>query len=322
MMNLTKIAALALATLTVAVSAAQTSKLTLAGAESVRGQSINNGGDVAVNFTKGGKAGAAVIAKNGRVEAFEALQPFGFELRSINESGTALGVYTDVLGTPHAFVAKNNKLTMVGDSNWGWVDPIQVTNSGIVIGTAHDNKAGFPFIWKNGSWTAIRIEGAAHAYPAAVANDGTVLVKATYASGGKRSFIYDDGKLTEITFGGSDFQVIKMNNKGQVLAYVYGDTTQSVLWDNGIVTEIVVAGAVNVYGWDMNDNGSVVGVAFDESWNSAGFVFKGGKAALLNWSIEGNATRQIDLGVAISNNDQVIGANWDEKSHYVLRKLK
>jgi len=227
------------------------------------------------------------VTGTGSVQVLMGFNDGSFEFKDTNDAGHVLSVQTDGYGRRRGYLAVEGKLREIGDANWTYVDPIAVSANGTVVGTARDGRRAFPFVWRDGSWREVQIARAKWAYPAGVSDDGSVLVKATYDGGGRRSFVVQpDGTATEISFSGHAFQVIRMTRGAQVLAYVYGqDRTRTVVWERGKVREISVPKARNVYGWDLNDAGTVVGVAFNGAGKSFGFVHRAGQVKPLDLTL-------------------------------------
>ncbi|MGA2008210.1 MAG: DUF3466 family protein [Solirubrobacteraceae bacterium] len=202
-------------------------------------------------------------------------------LAKINDSGVAVGTWTDSKGLSHAYVWTaadefvDVSAMIDGVQSWG----IDINNHGVAVGTV--------------------------ALEPPTSNPGTYC-----------SFIYDPQASPKITYlegvrGFPNSSASAINDKGQVtgacydestdnsLPYIYSKTPQFVMPGEGVS---LLPGLPNASGFDINDSGVVVG---SQGFASAGAASSG----MFIWS--GGASTAIPLNgfaYAINNHNQVIGS--------------
>lgn len=118
---------------------------------------------------------------------------------------------------------------------------------------------------------------------------GQVLVKAEDNIGEFQSYLYDDGKLTQLRFKGSGPNLtaaVDMNNLGQIVGHHVGENwnAEAFIYENA---EFSLLGTLPGGGWTtataINDLGQVVGNSYFESeLGTRAFLYEGGGLLDLN----------------------------------------
>jgi probable HAF family extracellular repeat protein len=111
------------------------------------------------------------------------------------------------------------------------------------------------------------------------------------------AFVWQSGKSTKLTLGGSKAQAAAINDKGQVVGWA---TTRrgaehAFLWQNGKMRDLGTLGGRTSFARDINERGQVVGVAQTKSGDRHGFFWQNG--------------RMTDLGSLVGRWEDVVAIN-------------
>lgn len=151
----------------------------------------------------------------------------------------------------------NIQAVPLGEFLPGWsAIPTAINNKGVVAGWSDSPDGPVPFLWtEDGGFEPV--PGIAHGFLWDI-NDRGELIGIELTDSGVRSFYWS--QATGIVDLGS-FAPSEINNRGQIVGQC-GFPTQACLLADGVVHEVgLMAGALNSFGFGLNDRGQVVGSA-------------------------------------------------------------
>jgi probable HAF family extracellular repeat protein len=216
-------------------------------------------------------------------------------LSKINDSGVAVGTWTDSSGATHAYLWTANdsfqdlSVMLDGTQSWG----ADINNDGVVVGTVElSPPSAYPRVYRsfiyspNGS-PQIRYLGGLQGYPsssaAAVNNNGQV-VGTCYDEQGinYKPFLYANGQVQDFSglenvcaFDINDSQTI-IGCQGSVSS---GETSSGMfIWSEGVSTPI----PINGFAYAINIQGLVTGSAMYPNGQNYGFLYRAGVVFDLN----------------------------------------
>lgn len=150
------------------------------------------------------------------------------------------------------------------------------------------------------------MEGGSTSIGVGVNNSGQVTGRGnSYYSTGTRSFLYDNGTVSDIEgIGTRSSQGEAINNNGQIIGSNNGDE-QPFLWENDVKTVLNVSSLYGE-GRDLNDFGSATGFASNPDTGSpSAFLYENGNVHDLG-TLDGTGWSE---GRGINNSGQVVGTN-------------
>jgi len=146
------------------------------------------------------------------------------------------------------------------------------------------------------------IPGAAYPGAEAINNRGQVVVMAGLADGTQRSYLWSNGRLTDLgSLGGTRTWARDLNDRGQVVGE--SDTARnehhSFLWERGTMRDLGTLGGRNSGAWGINNGAQVVGQAETRAGEMRAFLWAGGRMVPLRGVAgeRGMATHVSDRGV-------------------------
>jgi probable HAF family extracellular repeat protein len=241
------------------------------GGEKVSVVALNDGGDViGMSELQDGASNRAFVYKNGRMTDLGTLGGNWSTGAAINRAGHIVGTSAMADGSQRAFLYKGGKMEVLAlpSTNIYLSRGVSINDSGDILVEYADNRSSPPY------------------YCAYVPGCGLLI-----------------RKNESINLGNEFYQVIDMNNAGQVV----GTTTQryqnTAIYQDGVKTLIgrlpaPVARPYSTVPFDMNNKGEVIGY-------SAGrpFIYSNGTISEINSGIEGNISRL----VGINDSGDIIG---------------
>ncbi|HEX9059653.1 MAG TPA: X2-like carbohydrate binding domain-containing protein, partial [Clostridia bacterium] len=118
-------------------------------------------------------------------------------------------------------------------------------------------------------------------------------------------FIWENGKMTDLSLPGSNSRATAINENSQVIGYCSpADGSQHwFIWKNGEVTYLENVGT-SFYATAINNKGQVIGYYVDKDRSTHGFIWENGDITDLG-TLGGNTN-----AIAINDNSQVIGYSY------------
>jgi len=141
--------------------------------------------------------------------------------------------------------------------------PVALNNSGMAVGTA-SGRGSILFDISTGEVTPLPTLNGSLTYAISISDNGAVVGSAQNSDGSTAAFIYENGAMTVLPFGGTSSTAYSINASGDILGG-YTDAAglrHRVLYSNGVVTDIT----------------AIIGTPFNPSINDLGQILfeKGG----------------------------------------------
>lgn len=249
-------------------------------------------------------AGTSVAATSYRITSLGGVRP-----TAINDLGYVVGVFA-------GNAVQIDPGGLMNPIMWPLTTPTAINASGQVSGvymgtpqqpmSAQSWSLGFQNIGNlGGTW------GQAYG----INNAGWVVGRSQTASGDMHAFLFQNsGPLVDLgtlTVGaGYDSFARGINSSGQVVGYSErsGNVTKAFVYENGSMQEASI-GSGNQYGFDINDNGKLVGQYADPGNN----IYQ---AFVYDWNSPAKTLTYLPSAFnqsqprAINNSDQVVGLDW------------
>jgi probable HAF family extracellular repeat protein len=261
---------------------------------------INSSGQIVGASTLANGQTRAFLWSKGTMKDLGTLGGNFSEARGINDYGHVVGVSTTAGGATRAFLWKNGHMTNLGtidqrtsvandinihDEIGGGADGIPVIwSSGVLRRLAlptngtfcevadisdHSRAVGQCTVsgiakairWDDGLVHNIGTLGGRLASPAGVNKPGAIVGSSWLASGAIHPFLYQSGKMIDLTTQGApNFAPSAINDLFQVVG-AFGNGTQivSLVWQSGSYVQIGGQAGVDTYANDINASGVVVG---------------------------------------------------------------
>ena len=169
----------------------------------------------------------------------------------INNFGQVVGYLYTANGDQHAFLYSNNKLQDLGALPGGSFSvAFSINDKGQVVGTSQvANRQQHAFLYSSGKLNGFgsraflysdgklqnlgTLPGSNYSYARGLNNEGQVVGFSTTYSGVQQAFLYSDGKLQNLSslidskYGVTLAQAVGINDRGQILANGYGDSSDN-----------------------------------------------------------------------------------------------
>lgn len=147
--------------------------------------------------------------------------------RSINDSGSVAGGYTDSSGTMHGFVLSGSAYQTIDFPRSTATDAWDIDATGDVVGqyTGSDH-ATHGFLLKGGVFSSIDFPGATFTIADRITDDGRILGFYTLADGKGHGFLYANGAYTSIDVPGATATRARgLNVAGEIAGFYIDGTT-------------------------------------------------------------------------------------------------
>ncbi|HEY1603035.1 MAG TPA: hypothetical protein VGG64_25755 [Pirellulales bacterium] len=193
--------------------------------------------------------------------------------------------------------------------------PIAINNQGDVAGVLSTAAGQEPFVWHNGVMTPLpTLQGATEISVTGINNVGQIVGYSNATDGLMHAVEWQNGTITELPNepGYSESKAYGINDAGQIVGSVdigpANTTTHSVIWQNGVVSDVNTTGGTAALG--INSSGQVVGGQVPTIALPAnnGFLWQNGSLAPLVPQTYLTATAINDQGLIIGNQSPTLGS--------------
>jgi probable HAF family extracellular repeat protein len=211
---------------------------------------------------------------------------------AINDDGHIVGAIDEQSIWVHRGILwANGTRTDLGDLGGGWTRPADINNAGQVVGVSGTSvELGVPraFLWQNGGMTDLGVvEGDHESAASAINADGVIVgtsgrIDETYE---QRPFIYENGAMRAIPVQSSEAYATDINDAGVVVGIMRTSGASSPyhawIYADGVVTNLnslvpTGSGLHLAYANAINNNGEIVGLAYDSQGRPHGFILTPG----------------------------------------------
>jgi probable HAF family extracellular repeat protein len=254
---------------------------------------LNTLGDaVGTSTLKNGFARAALFRNGSAIALTPELPPYeGTSFASaINDHGHIVGAIDDDDSYFYQGVLwANGSRTDLGHLGLGTTRPADINNVGQVVGTSSTTDGlGHAFLWENGAITDLGVVEGDHESAASAINANGVIVGTSGRideSYQQRPFIYENGAMRAIPVQSSEAYATDINDAGVVVGIMRTGGTISPyhawIYVDGVVTNLNSlissgSGLHLAYANAINNNGEIVGLAYDAQGQPHGFLLRPG----------------------------------------------
>jgi probable HAF family extracellular repeat protein len=147
-----------------------------------------------------------------------------------------------------------------------------INNAGQIVGEFGDNVANHAFLYSNGVFTTINVNGT----PFGINNTGQIVGSLGDNIGtGNHGFLDNHGTITSFDVGDRTTQARSINDFGQIVGTytTFSDFQHLFEGANGVFTTIDVPGTIDATGMGINNAGQIVGHSTPGSFLDTGSVF-------------------------------------------------
>ncbi|HWG27715.1 hypothetical protein [Actinospica sp.] len=211
---------------------------------------INDHGRIVGTVTSSAGNASAVMWQNGKMTTLPGLGGTYTDPTGLNQKGEVIGYAGTASGGSEAVAWINGKVVDLGPGV-----PLAVNDSGQVLVNAEtpSGSAIYAYVWDHGKTTDLPVGTDANGF-----NDEGQVV-GYYAAGGTGSnegFLWQDGTLTTL---GAD-QPVAINDRGQMLAYVYDNGVfASLVLDHGKTINLLPTSGESASAGYISDSGLIAG---------------------------------------------------------------
>ncbi|HEY7389552.1 MAG TPA: hypothetical protein VH640_13645 [Bryobacteraceae bacterium] len=241
-------------------------------------------------------------------------------VRSINNNGQVLGVYSDAAGT-HAFVDSSGSFANIAFDSPPETSVVSFNDAGHIVGWYTDVYpsgalgASHAYVYTNGTFTSFDFPGApVYGGTQAYAINDLGQIVGGYADGaGAQGFLYSSGTINPLNLPFSLVTPAAINDKGEIVGqFGAGSSAASFLYANGTFTTIQDPNATQgTCATGINDNGEIVGYFFD-STGPHGFVDNGGVFTTINDPVGTGGTYLL----GINDSGELLGSYTDRSGSH------
>jgi probable HAF family extracellular repeat protein len=249
---------------------------------------------VGTSTLKNGFARAALFRNGSAIGLTPELPPYEGDsfASAINDDGHIVGAIDEQSIWVHRGILwANGTRTDLGDLGGGWTRPADINNAGQVVGVSGTSvELGVPraFLWQNGGMTDLGVvEGDHESAASAINADGVIVgtsgrIDETYE---QRPFIYENGAMRAIPVQSSEAYATDINDAGVVVGIMRTSGASSPyhawIYADGVVTNLnslvpTGSGLHLAYANAINNNGEIVGLAYDSQGRPHGFILTPG----------------------------------------------
>lgn len=206
----------------------------------------------------------------------------------VNNLGQVTGNYLDENGSPNAFIWRQGTMSnvmLLGQAS-------AINNNGQVVGWREATGQPEAFRYDTDGRSYLLNTGGAGK---ALAINGAGQAAGRLTGDTNQAFVEDRGNL-QIISGELNGYAVAMNNGGQVLVKeVTADGFRTLLWEDGVLTDLGNLGGPCIQGQDINDAGQVVGWAQTAAGEYHAFLWENGVMTDLAPLLAGNFSAAIAI---------------------------
>ena len=207
----------------------------------------------------------------------------------VNNLGQVAGNYLDANGNPNAFIWQQGTMSSVmplGQAS-------AINNIGQVVGWREASGQPEAFRYNTDGRSYLLNTGGAASKALAINEAGQAAGRLTGAT--EQAFLEDRGNL-QIISGALNGYAVAMNNGGQVLVKeITEGGFRTLLWEDGVLTDLGSLGGPCIQGQDINDAGQVVGWAQTAAGEYHAFLWEHGVMTDLAPLLTGNFSAAIAI---------------------------
>lgn len=215
---------------------------------------------------------------------------------AVNDLAQVTGNYLDRSGNPNAFIwqlGTMHSVMLTGQAS-------AINNQGQVVGWREATGQPEAFRYESDGRSYLLNTGGAASRALAINEAGQAAGRLSNAS--EQAFVEEQGNL-QIISGEVNGYAVAMNNAGQVLVKELTTSGfRTLLWENGVLTDLGNLGGPCTQGQDLNDAGQVVGWAQTAAGEYHAFIWEHGVMTDLAPILVG----EFNAAIAINNQGQIL----------------
>jgi probable HAF family extracellular repeat protein len=238
--------------------------------------------------------------------------------RAINSTGQIVGKSARP-GAVSVYIWQDGKMQDLGTLQGKSVGvPAGVNSEGTIVGHASnggraDLDPPTAVMWKAGK--VVRLFPDARYSEALGVNDrGQVVLDSLGADGVRRTYLWHEGKLTDISPGrGTETQPAAINSSGQIAGSsdFAVRTLHAFLWEDGRMRDLGTLGGATSSALGMNDSSAVVGTSETAAGRFNAFLWTHGQMHDL-----GSPGPGMCSAIALNNHEIAVGDWWPKATSY------
>jgi probable HAF family extracellular repeat protein len=249
---------------------------------------------VGTSTLKNGFARAALFRNGSAIGLTPELPPYeGTSFASaINDQGHIVGAIDDDDSFSYeGILFADGSRTTLGGLGGGSTRPADINNAGQIVGTSSTTAGlGHAFLWQNGVMTDLGVlEGDEDSSASAINADGVIVGTSGRLDADSMAiytpFIFENGVMRAIAVQSSEAYATDVNDAGAVVGIMRTGGTSSPyhawIYVDGVVTNLnslipAGSGLHLAYANAINNNGEIVGLAYDAQGQPHGFLLTPG----------------------------------------------
>lgn len=233
-------------------------------------------------------------------------------IRSLNDSGEAVGESTTADGALHAFLYSSGRMHDL-TAAYGIGSVQAINDRGDIAGQTADARA---MVLRNGTVDAFGPPGSS---AGAINDAGDALVEYAPPGQGIHTAVYSRGTLTDLPLlGGAHVFGSAINDAGWVTGYGFtaDGRVHAYLYDGHAMTDLTPS-ATSSAAYGIDDLGDVVGTVDDRA-----FLYADGKMIDLNSRVDPHADLLLTSAIAINDRGQMLAKSCDRAGVFCYETLR
>jgi uncharacterized membrane protein len=137
----------------------------------------------------------------------------------INDYSVVVGIYVELRGTQHGFIADQGKYMTLDAPSASHTRLFGINNQGEIVGNYTKGTKDYGFLYKHGKFTLLSVPGATFTQPLGINDHGHVVGFYQVGSSGGHGFLSKQGRFRKIDVpfpGAFDTVFSGINNRGQI----------------------------------------------------------------------------------------------------------
>lgn len=244
--------------------------------------------------------------------------------RDVNDNGWVVGDYTypSVLDNKGFLFDGQNKLDL-GGLGGNFTTASGINAAGTVVGSSRlANGQARGYRWENGVMTPLSTLGGDISAASEINDQGVIAGTASTAAGTARAVIWSAGNVLDLGYlpgaaADAAAYAASINNASQVTGYArsaQGDL-HAFLWASGNMVDLTSGYTGRSYGWDINNQGQVVGM-LSPDFNSSYAFYWDGQAHNLNDLIPNGSGVLLKDARGINDQGQIVASGVNGSGKY------